>query len=284
MKLMNKIFSNLLFIFFIAACSHNAFDEQRAFQYVATQVAFGPRIPGSIGSQNTQKFISDEITKHGWIIEKQEFIHLGTNVTNIIAKNTTEPPSIIIGTHYDTRAISDRDPDPNLQDSPVPGANDGASGTAVLLELSRHLLIHENSIWLVFFDAEDQGKLGDWDWSIGAQYFVENLSFLPDEVIIIDMIGDADLNIFYEANSSNLISEQIWTKAHQLGYADSFIKDIKYAIIDDHLPFVNQGIPSVLLIDLDYEKWHTTQDDLYHISAQSLGKVGTVLLAYFDTK
>jgi len=268
--------------FFVFSCSSNGFNAENALSHIETQVSVGPRIPGSTGSEEFQMILSSHLTNLGWDVERQDFSYKNTVGTNIIAKNSANPPSTIIGTHYDTRAISDNDPDENLQSVPVPGANDGASGTAVLMELSRLLSNDQESIWLVFFDAEDQGHLNGWDWSVGADYFADHLSTPPEEVIIIDMIGDIDLNIHYEANSSPVMSENIWEIAHDLGYGEAFIKEVKYSIMDDHIPFIHRGIPAILIIDLDYEKWHTTQDDLDHISKESLQKVGEVLLTYLN--
>ena len=109
---------------------------------------------------------------------------------------------MIIGAHYDSRLLADPDPDPSLRNQPVPGANDGASGVAVLLELARILPKNlDKTIWLVFFDAEDNGNIPGYDWIMGSRVFVQTLIDKPDEAIIIDMIGDADLNIYQEKNS-----------------------------------------------------------------------------------
>ncbi len=270
-----------LFLLF-TSCQPNSFDGSRAFSYIETQVAFGPRIPGSLRSQDFQSYLLKELSKFGLTAERQDFTYKRTSLTNIIAKNSSQPPQIILGTHFDTRAISDRDPDPSNRSIPVPGANDGASGTAVLMELAPHLANHEKSIWLVFFDGEDQGGLNGWEWSIGAQFFVDRLSDYPEEVVIIDMIGDKDLNIYYEANSSEKIRGEIWGIAENLGFEHTFIKEQKYAVIDDQLPFINAGIPAVLIIDLDYEKWHTSEDNTANVSENSLKIVGDVLLNFLD--
>ena len=261
-------------------CISAGFDGQNALNYIENQVAIGPRIPGSENSQVFQQFLTSELSTLGWIVEKQGFSYGGKNLTNIIAKNSDEPPTVILATHYDTRALSDRDPIESFRATPVPGANDGASGTSVLLELAQHLSSNPESIWLVFFDAEDQGHIDNWEWSVGAQFFADQLHAYPDEVIIIDMIGDNDLNIYFEKNSSLEISDKIWSIAEEFGFDDYFIPEYKYSIIDDHLPFINKGVPAVLIIDLDYPYWHTTQDDLEHVSADSLEIVGKVLLEY----
>jgi len=261
----------------------NAFDGNNAVNYIERQIEFGPRIPGSANSDAMKGFVRGEMGVAGWIVENQDFVFDQENLTNIIAKSSINPPKVIIGTHYDTRALSDNEVSLSLQKTPVPGANDGASGTAVLLELSKTIERDELDIWLVFFDAEDQGNLENWEWSIGAQYFVNQLNFSPEYVIIIDMIGDANLGIYKEKNSTVSLVESIWDEAKKLGYSSYFFQDYKYSIIDDHLPFINKGIPTCLIIDLDYPYWHTTKDTLDKVSGESLKIIGDVLLSWLST-
>lgn len=279
-----RFFYILLILAFLSSCRVREFNGEIALSTIETQIAFGPRIPGSEATGNFIEFLTNELSSSGLSVEQQSFLYRNTPLTNVIAKTTTSPPEIIIGTHFDTRAISDRDPDPSKRATPVPGANDGASGTAILLELAAKISGHEKSIWLVFFDGEDQGGINEWDWSAGAQYFANQLTIFPEEVIIIDMVGDSDLNIYYEANSSKTERNRIWEIANQLGYNDNFISEEKYSVMDDHIPFINLGIPSVLIIDLDYEKWHTSEDNIDHVSEKSLGIVGEVLLEYLSQK
>jgi Zn-dependent M28 family amino/carboxypeptidase len=132
----------------------------------------------------------------------------------------------------------------------------------------------------VFFDAEDQGRIAGWDWILGSTAFVETLQSAPQAVVIVDMIGDKDLNIYREINSNPVLSDQVWSQAAQLGYEDIFINEEKYSILDDHTPFLNAGIPAINLIDFDYPAWHTIQDDLEQVSAKSLQTVGDTLLAW----
>ena len=160
------------------------------------------------------------------------------------------------------------------------GANDGASGTALLLELSDYLITLDKNIWLVFFDAEDQGRINDWPWSLGAEYFANNLLEAPKAVIIVDMIGDKDLQIYKEKNSDHGLNDEIWKKADHLGYGEIFINQSKYAMIDDHAPFLNKGIPSALLIDFDYPYWHTNVDTLDKVTGRSMAIVGNVLIKW----
>jgi Zn-dependent M28 family amino/carboxypeptidase len=166
----------------------------------------------------------------------------------------------------------------------MPGANDGASGVAVLLELSRVLSSRlDKKIWLVFFDAEDNGNIQGQDWILGSREFVDKLEGKPDAVVIIDMIGDADLNIYWEKNSDPNLSVEIWDAANEIGYSDVFIRQYKYTIIDDHIPFVRAGIAAVDIIDFDYPYWHTTEDTPDKVSPQSLEAVGTTLLHWLES-
>lgn len=253
------------------------FDGQHAFEDVKTQVAFGPRVPGSEGHAKIQEWIRKELESAGWTVEIQKSAALGHPVENIIAKRGPATPQIIIGAHYDSRMFADNDPDPNKHTQPLPAANDGASGVAVLLELARSLPQNTVPTWLVFFDAEDNGRIEGWDWILGSREFVKNNALQPKAAVVIDMIGDADLNIYKELNSTPMITDQIWATAKQLGYEKQFIDQGKYSMIDDHTPFLEAGIPAVDIIDFDYPYWHTTQDTPDKVSAESLKAVGETL-------
>ena len=158
--------------------------------------------------------------------------------------------------------------------------NDGASGVAVLLELGRILPEElKTKIWLCFFDAEDNGQIGNYDWIMGSQAFVANLVEYPDAVIILDMIGDKDLTIYREKNSSQFLTSEIWDTAANLGIKQ-FVNTEKYSILDDHTPFLEVGIPAVDIIDFDYPYWHTSMDTLDKISKDSLSVVGATLLTW----
>ena len=257
---------------------NSAFNGQRAYTDVETQVAFGPRSPGTEGHDQIRAWMQDQIIAAGWQVEGQASEVMGHTVYNIIAKNSEEPPQIIIGAHYDSRMFADNDPVVANQIKPVPAANDGASGVAVLLELARSLPKDTVPVWLVFFDAEDNGLIQGWDWILGSREFVKNNpSIQPQAVVIVDMIGDADLNIYKEHNSNADITEEIWATAQSLGYEDKFIPEYKFSMIDDHTPFLEAGIPAVDLIDFDYPYWHTTGDTPDKVSAESLQVVGDTL-------
>jgi len=254
-----------------------SFDSSRAYADVQTQVSFGPRIPGSQGHAQVEAWIRAELESAGWVVEIQETERMGHSIHNIIAKRNNDAPQIILGAHYDTRMIADNDSDMSKRSEPVPGANDGASGVAVLLELARSLPDSTVPVWLVFFDTEDNGRIAGWDWILGSRAFAEEIKIAPKAVVVVDMIGDADLNIYLEKNSNVAIRTEIWSTAEKLGYSKQFINQEKYSMEDDHTPFLEAGIPAVDLIDFDYPYWHTTQDTPDKVSAESLQAVGDTL-------
>lgn len=219
----------------------------------------------------------NEVIAAGWQFETQSSEAMGHAVYNLIAKNSEQPPQIIIGAHYDSRIYADNDSDPANHTQPVPAANDGASGAAVLLELARSLPDDAVPVWLVFFDAEDNGRIESWDWILGSREFVKNNPLQPRAVVIVDMIGDADLNIYRERNSNVELTDQIWATAKSLGYDNKFIDEYRYSMLDDHTPFIEAGIPAVDIIDFDYPYWHTIQDTPDKVSAESLQVVGRTL-------
>lgn len=257
------------------------FDGERAYQHVLAQDAMGPRTPGSAAHAEFIVYAQQEFERQGWQVTLQKTERMGHPITNILATRH-EQPSILLMAHYDSRFYADADPDPANHSLPVPGANDGASGVAVLLELAR-VLPSDASVGLLLFDAEDQGRIPGWDWILGSRAFVEEaLDYVPEAVILLDMIGDADLNIYKERNSDPDLTEEIWATAARLGYQDDFIPEYKYAMIDDHIPFVETGIRAVLLIDFDYPYWHTLEDTPDKVSARSLQIVGKVVLAWLE--
>jgi hypothetical protein len=269
---------------FLKPTQPTLFDGQRALADVETQVGFGPRTPGSSGHAQILEWMRAELTGAGWDSRIQTAEALGHPVKNLIAYRGEEQPKIILGAHYDTRLVADNDPDPANRREPVPGANDGASGVAVLLELARVLPKDNMHVWLVFFDAEDNGRIPSWDWILGSQAFVNELGFQPEAAVILDMIGDADLNIYIERNSNRELVQEIWGVAAELGYDQSFIPQPKFSMLDDHTPFLRAGIPAVDIIDFDYPYWHTTGDTVDKVSAESLAIVGNTLQVWIERR
>lgn len=267
--------------FWLDQATPDAFNGQQALADVQAQVAFGPRTPGSGGHAQVQAWIVAELEAAGWVVEIQSSERMGHPVENIVARRGDESPEIILGAHYDTRFFADQDPSPANHDQPVPGANDGGSGVAVLLELARALPAESVPTWLVFFDAEDNGQIEGWDWILGSRAFVEqNPTLRPRAVVIVDMVGDADLNLYLERNSTPSIRDEIWAVAAELGYGEVFIQEEKYSMLDDHTPFLEAGLPAVDIIDFDYPYWHTVQDTPDKVSAESLEAVGATLLQW----
>ena len=259
------------------------FDGQRAYQDVIAQVAFGPRIPDSQAHADTITYIQEELRKAGWKSKIQMTDWKGFLVQNIIAFRSDQTPQIILGAHYDTRLLADQDPGAGRA-APVPGANDGASGVAVLLELARTLPAATIPTWLVFFDAEDNGELAGREWIMGSNAFVSELSFHPRAAIILDMVGDADLNLYIEQNSNATLATEIWGQAAKLGYSRQFIQTVKYSMLDDHTPFLVAGIPAVDVIDFDYPYWHTAADTPDKVSPKSLQIVGETIRTWLLTQ
>ncbi|MBN1303200.1 MAG: M28 family peptidase [Anaerolineales bacterium] len=254
-----------------------AFDGQRALEDIVTQISFGPRIPGSRSHARVVSWIQSELKMAGWSTQLQSTRYAGHPIENITAFRSSQNPQVILAAHYDSRIVADQDTNPAHHTQAVPGANDGASGVAVLLELSRTLPEDIPPLWLVFLDAEDNGQIEDWDWILGSRAYAAELQVSPQAIIIIDMIGDADLNIYKEYNSDPLLTESIWEQAAELGYMDVFIPEYKYRIVDDHIPFIEAGFPAIDIIDFDYPYWHTLEDTPDKVSAESLEIVGNTL-------
>jgi len=265
------------------------FDGEAAFAHVVAQTELGFRPSGSEAGWATGDYIISYLEEQGWAVETQEFTYRDTPVRNIIGSSPSplgadmeadDRSIIMLGAHYDTRSSADME-DPTV---PVMGANDGASGVAVLLELAR-TLDHDRSlheIRLAFYDAEDDGQLNGWDWCVGSSYMAANLEEVPEAVVVVDMIGDADQQLYLERNSNQALQWHLWEIAASLGYTATFIAEPRWAMYDDHIPFAQQGIPAVDIIDFDYPYWHTTQDTLDKVSAESLERVGRVLEVWIE--
>lgn len=262
----------------------SSFDGARAYDHVVSQAALGPRVTGTEGGIAGGNYIAAELAAIGWEAEFQPFEYQGTPARNVVARaNVGQGPIILLGAHYDTRRRADEDADRPLE--PVPGANDGASGVAVLLELARSLDLDRvpNEIWLAFFDAEDNGRLDGWDWIAGSTYMAANLAFEPEAMVVVDMVGDADQQIYYDNNSDRELSARVWAVAARLGYGANFLPFPRYTMLDDHIPFRDRGIPAIDIIDFDYPHWHTTEDTPDKVSAASLERVGRTLEAFLET-
>ena len=268
------------------AAPDEEFDGSSAFAYLEQQMTFGPRWPGSQGHREVGDYIVSTLDELGWSVEEQRFPYLNVEGRNIIGRaNQGAGDVVILGAHYDTRAIADRTPG---SEAPVPGAVDGASGVAVLLELARTLDLDaiEHEVWLAFFDLEDNGSGGlpGFQWIVGSTHMVQNLDTKPQAMVLVDMVGDADQQLYYEGMSDPELQAEIWRIGADLGYGDQFIPELGYTLIDDHLPFALAGIPAVDIIDFRYEFWHTVEDTADKASPQSLTRVGRTLEVWLEER
>jgi glutaminyl-peptide cyclotransferase len=275
------------------------FDEKKAFNHLLAQCEFGPRNPGSDGHIKTKKYILNFVQDLADTVIIQDFSfesaleNKNYNGTNIIARfNPMSKTQILIGAHWDTRPQADQDKDSRNYEKPILGANDGASGVAVLLELAD--LLNDNppdiGINFAFFDAEDSGVSGENEsYCQGSIFFAKNLPINNiKEAIILDMVGDKQLSLPIERNSLNFHSQlirKLWDRAKILNL-DAFKGVVGPSIYDDHVPlFQYAGIPSIDIIDFRYPNafknyWHTVDDTPENCSAKSLGQVGMLMVDY----
>jgi len=204
---------------------------------------------------------------------------------NIVASFGQQGRRILLAAHWDTRPWADRDPNPKNRNRPIIGANDGASGVAVLLEIAHHLKAQPPQVGvdIVLFDGEDSGREGhDDEFLQGSRYFAAHKSpdYVPEFGIVVDMVGDRELTLYIEQNSfryARQVVDRVWRKAEELGITE-FIRDARYQVVDDHLPLLEVGIPCIDVIDFEYPYWHTLEDTPDKCSPESLEKVGQVLL------
>ena len=258
------------------------FDSNRAWTDLERQVAFGPRPAGSAALAQCRQYIEAQLKAAGISFREQPFDAMTPagviKMVNVIGTIPgRRPERIALATHYDTK---------RFQQFKFLGASDGASSTAAVLELARVLKNRQNefTIELLFLDGEEAVNL-EWrdpDNTYGSKYYVQaakqarTLAGLK-ALVLLDMVGDRDLDIRPDSNSARWLNAIVWSSAARLGYSSTFVPD-GFTVEDDHLPFVEAGVASIDIIDLDYPQWHTAQDDLAHVSARSLQIVGDVVL------
>lgn len=278
----------------LSACGNQVpqFDAQQSYQYILDQTDLGPRVPGTEAHGKAVTMFIEHFRNCGAevFIDSSTFTDTIKNLTlpirNVVARFYPEADKrIMLGAHYDSRPMCDQDPDPANRDKPVLGANDGASGVAVFMELANILSRNKPKIGvdLVLFDLEDWGRDGHLDYfCIGSKHYARQIKVSTYEyVIVIDMIGDADQKIYkeqYSVQRSRPIVNKVWGLAEDLGI-ETFQPQVGYAVYDDHLPFMFIGIPSIVIIDFDYPYWHTVQDTPDKCSPESLSNVGKILVA-----
>ena len=277
------------------------FDAAKAFNLLEAQVNFGPRVPGTQAHEDALNFLFAELFKVTDRQEKQTFngiiegeTRALTNRIGVIdasAAPRQNPQKILLGAHWDCRPVADRDPNPANRDDPIDGANDGASGVALLLEAAR-ILINDRppvQVIVVFFDAEDSARPEE--MFLGSEYFATHMgSYKANQGINLDMVGDANLNVNREQNSINAnaaLYSAVLEAAEELGFSKYFTGRSTF-ITDDHIPLINAGVPTIDLIDFEYPDsshryWHTLDDTVDKCSPQSLMIVGeTVLRAVYQ--
>lgn len=267
-------------------------------------MSFGPRVPGTGAHTNCLNFLWGELQKVTGSQEKQSFSATvngqSLTLTNIIGVvrarirngagtrkvSRQAPRRILLGAHWDCRPVADRDPSLANRDKPIDGANDGASGVALLLEAARILKANPPGVEvvIVLFDGEDSQRRSE--MFLGSEYFAANMGvYRPDAGIVVDMIGDADLNVNRERNSINsnpVLYNSVLNSAKALGFGASFTGS-EMIVTDDHISLINAGVPSIDLIDFEYPDssnrfWHTLADTTDKCSGQSLLTVGETLL------
>lgn len=296
------------------AVERPVFDGERAFADLVAQCDFGPRVPGSEAHSQCRDFLLQRLTDSGAEVVTQQFTsRTGLSdreyeFTNLLGRFSPDAdgPVLLLGAHWDSRAKADEDPDPALRDQPVLGANDGASGVAVLLELMRAFeqSLPDRPIIVAFFDAEDQGApdsdLPNSGWIIGSQYLADNWPDelpWPEQMILVDMVGaDGQHNPAvgtppmatdefllkmerYSLQYAPNLVDEIWSIAEDLGH-EAFVREAGRHVIDDHLPFLRRGVEAINIIHFVPAEWHTTHDTPEHCCPTSLHQVGDTLLKY----
>ena len=288
-----------------ATRASNEFNADSAMSYIRQQLAFGPRVPGTEPARKTGDWIVAHLHATADTVLEQRWTHTLANgkllpMRNIFARfKPNAKERILYVTHWDTRPVADMESDPVKAGMPIPGANDGASGVALLLAVSDALKKAPPGVGvdLLFVDGEDWGTFTpDVDVLIGSTYFAEHLpgaGYRPLFGVLWDMIGDADLNIYQEVNSAQAAPEvvqKVWGLAKDMGYEKYFIPEAKEPITDDHVPLIKAGLRVIDVIDIDYgprnasglvttSYHHTLDDTIDKVSAKSMKIVGDVAVA-----
>lgn len=280
------------------------FNEDSAYSFVKAQCDFGPRVPNTKAHRQCGDYLIGKLTEYGANVITQEtilttFDRTKLNARNIIGEFAPEKKRrILLLAHWDCRPWADSDPDPANHKKAVMGANDGASGVGVLLELARlfHAQQPEIGVDILFVDAEDWGDNSglsanaDNSWALGTQYWIANphrLGYRPIYAILLDMVGAKGSQFsqeYFSMQYAQAMVNEVWNMAHQSGYGNYFPKRTGGAITDDHV-FINRaGIPAIDIIAMDptstngfFPQWHTIDDTMTHIDPATLKAVGQTL-------
>lgn len=267
------------------------FDSSKAWDHLLKQCAFGPRTPGTEAHKKTRDWILETMKASCENVRLQPFTYewkagrRKMEMWNVIGEQNWKDAKtrVLLLAHWDTRPTADQETDPEQAAKPILGANDGASGVAVLLELMRATkgrLPEGLGVMYLMVDGEDLGPELD-EMFLGAKHFAKNLpNPKPDYGILLDMIGDKNLRIPMEPNSLDAarpLLQAFYRNAATVGLRETFPQTYGPVIMDDHLPLIDAGIKTIDLIDFDYPHWHTLADTPDKCSAESLGKVGKAL-------
>ena len=283
-----------------------AFDADSAWVFVENQVKFGPRVPNSEAHVACGNYLASELKRFGAQVYEQEATLTAYNGTQLKAKNiigSYNPENskrVLLFAHWDSRPYADHDKDPANHKKPIDGADDGASGVGVLLEMARQFSIKSPAfgIDIIFFDAEDYGtpefvkEYKENTWCLGAQFWAKNphvKGYKADFGILLDMVGAKNASFFKEATSMRYapqIVEEVWSTARDLGYGKFFINAEGGAITDDHqYVILGRNIPCIDIIYTDPESdngfgphWHTQNDTMDNIDRETLKAVGQTVL------
>ena len=283
-----------------------AFDADSAWVFVENQVKFGPRVPNSEAHVACGNYLTSELKRFGAQVYEQEATLTAYNGTQLKAKNIIgsynleNSKRVLLFAHWDSRPYADHDKDPANQMKPIDGADDGASGVGVLLEMARQFSIKSPAIGIdiIFFDAEDYGtpefvkEYKENTWCLGAQFWAKNphvKGYKADFGILLDMVGAKNASFFKEATSMRYapqIVEEVWSTARDLGYGKFFINAEGGAITDDHqYVILGRNIPCIDIIYTDPESdngfgphWHTQNDTMDNIDRETLKAVGQTVL------
>lgn len=270
------------------------FDGASAFKYLEQQVAFGTRIPGTPPHARMASWLDSMARARADTVIVQAWNHVTAKgdtlpLVNVIARfNPKATERILFMAHWDTRPISDSPLNKGDKTRPVPGANDGASGVALLLGVADVLKKTPSKVGvdLLFVDGEDFGDFSASppdDVLIGSRYYAQHQppGPVPLYAVLFDMIADKDLNVYQEGNSllgAPEVVELVWRVAKEVGHAGSFIAAPKHTLTDDHVELQKVGIRAIDVVDFDYPSWHTPDDTIDKVSAASLQTVGDVAM------